>query len=145
MNTQGPIALLGGHEHLDGCESIDRRVMSEVGSGRPNVVVVPAASSRRLMPGTAVLARNYWRRLGASVTVGVPGDGFEARLAEAVDLADIVVLTGGHPNKLFTRLGGSPFLIRSSTVGRPAQGSLDRRPERCASLSNGSTSTHPTL
>ena len=110
MNTQGPIALLGGHEHLDGCESIDRRVMSEVGSGRPNVVVIPAASSRRLMPGTAVLARSYWRRLGASVTVGVPGDGFEERLAEAVDVADIVVLTGGHPNKLFARLGGSPLL-----------------------------------
>lgn len=110
MTTQGPVALLGGLEHLEGCESIDRRMMSEVGSSRPNVVVVPAASSRRLMAATAVLARNYWRRLGASVTVGVPGDGFENRLSAAVDGADLIVLTGGHPNKLFARLGASPLL-----------------------------------
>jgi cyanophycinase-like exopeptidase len=110
MTTHGPIALIGGLEHLDGCHAIDRRLISETGATRPNVVVVPAASSRRLMAATAVLARNYWRRLGASVTVGVPGDGFEERLAEAVDEADIIVLTGGHPNKLFSRLGASPLL-----------------------------------
>ena len=110
MNTHGPIAILGGLEHLNGCEPIDRRVMSETGSSKPHVVVIPAASSNRLMPPTAALARNYWRRLGASVTVGVPGDGFEQQLVEAVDRADIIVFTGGHPNKLFNRLGASPLL-----------------------------------
>ncbi len=110
MISHGPIALLGGLEHVDGCEPIDRRMMSEVGASRPKVVVIPAASSRRLMAPTAVLARNYWRGLGASVTVGVPGGQSEPRLVEAVDTADIVVFTGGHPNKLFRRMGASPVL-----------------------------------
>lgn len=126
MTTHGPIALIGGLEHLEGCKPIDRRLMSETGAMRPNVVVIPAASSRRLMAATAVLARSYWRGLGASVTVGVPGDGFDARLTEAADEADIFVLTGGHPNKLFSRMGASPLLdliIRRWETGAAISGS----------------------
>jgi cyanophycinase-like exopeptidase len=126
MITHGAVALLGGLEHLDGCEPIDRMVMAEVGASRPNVVVVPAASSRRLMPAAAVLARGYWQRLGAAVTVGVPGGNLDERLAEAVDTADIVVFTGGHPNKLFARMGASLLwdqIIRRWEAGAALVGS----------------------
>ncbi len=110
MTAYGPIGLLGGFEHRPGGEAFDRRLMDLVGATVPNVVVLPAASSGGQRPPTSALARNYWSRLGARVTVATPyGAGVE-RALEATAAADIIVLPGGHPNKLVAGLALSPVL-----------------------------------
>ncbi len=107
MSDVGPVALTGGGEHLTGCESIERRLLELTGVSRPRVAVIPTAAARRQMPKTAALARNYWARLGAAVSIAVPECDID-RALDAVGQADIVVLPGGHPNKLVASLGASP-------------------------------------
>ncbi len=104
MTTRGPVALLGGGEHRDGCQPIDTWLLERAGRGRGNVLVIPAASTRRTVPGTAALARNHWTALGANVTIALP-DG--PALTAAVETADLVVLTGGIPDRLIAALGAS--------------------------------------
>jgi cyanophycinase len=110
MNAPGPLALVGGGEHRSGCEPIDRRLMDEVGVSRPRVAVVPVASTRRQLPLAASLARSYWTRLGAEVAIALPDRGASRRGLELMSEADIVVLTGGYPDRLVGSLGASALL-----------------------------------
>ena len=107
MNTTGLIALLGGFEHRRGTEMIESTVLDILGSAAPRVVVVPAASARRQVGQTAALARNYWTQLGASVRVAMPDANGSNHAIDAVSEADVVVLTGGVPNRLVSALGAS--------------------------------------
>lgn len=106
MTTPGPIALLGGGEHLPPCEAGDRRLLDLTGASAPAVAVIPAASSHRQFARTSALARDHWQRLGTSVQIvdlGMP-------CSEAADLiaaADLIVLPGGHPDRLMRRLASS--------------------------------------
>lgn len=111
--TLGPLALLGGNEHRDGCEAIDRWLMDRVGRSQVRVTVIPAASPAARLPATAALARNYWTELGADVTVAVPTDGpMSPQVASALAEPDIIVLTGGVPGRLVRMLGASPVWER---------------------------------
>jgi cyanophycinase len=111
--TLGPLALLGGNEHRDGCEAIDCWLMDRVGRSRVRVTVIPAASPAARLPATAALARNYWTELGADVTVAVPTDGpLSPQVASALAGPDIIVLTGGVPGRLVRTLGASPVWER---------------------------------
>lgn len=106
MTTPGPIALLGGGEHLPPCEAGDRRLLDLTGASAPSVAVIPAASSRRQFPRTSALARDHWRRLGASVQivdVGMPCSGS----LDLIEAADLIVLPGGHPDRLMRQLANS--------------------------------------
>ena len=107
MSDVGPVALTGGGEHLAGCELIERRLLELTGVSRPRVAVIPTAAARRQMPKTAALARNYWGRLGAAVSIAIPECDID-RALDVVGQADIIVLPGGHPNKLVASLGASP-------------------------------------
>jgi len=108
MIRPGPIALLGGGEHLPSCEQIDRRLMTLTGVGRPRVVVIPSAASSRQMPRTAALARNHWQRLGAaSVAFVLAGQSDPRADEEAIGAADVIVLPGGHPDQLMHHLAAS--------------------------------------
>lgn len=110
MTRPGPIALLGGGEHLPPCEPIDRRLMALTGVGRPRVVVIPTAASDRQMPRTAALARNHWQRLGAaSVALVLAGQSEPRAHEEAIGTADVIVLPGGHPDRLMRHLAASPL------------------------------------
>lgn len=100
----GLLALVGGHEHHRGLEPLDDRLASHV-VGRPaRVVVLPLASSARKRPRTAQLALDWWRDRGTDVTVA-PRDQ-EAAITQ-VRSADVIVLTGGVPDRLHRRLHGT--------------------------------------
>jgi cyanophycinase len=119
VTTPGPVALIGGGEHLSGCEPIESRLMELVGASRPHVVVMPVAPAPRHVPSTAALARNYWTRLGARVSIADPRVDL-AGTRDAIRAADVVVLPGGHPNKLVQALGASPvtdLLVERWTEG----------------------------
>lgn len=101
----GPLALVGGQEHTPGCEPIDRRLLELTGVARPVVTVVPLASSRRTRARTVGRAVGWWRDLGVDVAVTAADPG---ATHEAIARADVLVLTGGVPDRLYARLAGSP-------------------------------------
>ncbi|HEX2153592.1 MAG TPA: Type 1 glutamine amidotransferase-like domain-containing protein [Acidimicrobiia bacterium] len=106
MNVPGPIALIGGGEHTPPMTPVDRRLLDLVGAPRPRVVVFPQAPSHRQLARTVALARNHWTRLGASFRIAMPEHDMNEAL-DAVADADIVVIPGGHPDKLIAGLGAS--------------------------------------
>ncbi len=108
MSSPGPIALIGGGEHLAQTVPIDRRLIELTGVPKPEVVVLPQAPARAQKAKTVALARNYWSRLGARVRIALPDADIEQAM-DAVAQADIAVIPGGHPNKLISRLGASPL------------------------------------
>jgi len=111
--VSGLLALLGGQEHTEGCEAIDRRLLEEVGSDRPSVTVVLAASTPRRRAFKTHEAHAYWGRLGCDVQIAMAGGADETQRAlDALAAPDIVVLTGGHPWLLHARLDRSPVLER---------------------------------
>lgn len=112
MSTKGPVALLGGGEHRRGTEQIERTLLELTGVAAPRVTVLPVASAARQVGMVASLARNYWMGLGASVRIALPDAGGVRQALEAVDDADVVVLTGGVPNRLVAALGASPVWDR---------------------------------
>lgn len=109
----GLLALLGGCEHTEGCESIDRRLLEEVGSADPQVTVVLAATTPRRRAFKTNEALTYWNALGCRVQFAMTGGPGETEHAlEALADPDIVVMTGGHPWLLHRRLDGSPVWDR---------------------------------
>ena len=108
MRSPGPIALLGGGEHLGPTVSLDRRLMELSGATRPVVVILPQAPAKGQLAMTVALARNYWARMGVDVRIALPElDPVRAEV-ELME-ADIAVIPGGHPNKLIGGLGASPL------------------------------------
>jgi cyanophycinase-like exopeptidase len=108
MTTAGPVALLGGHEHRRGSEAIERTLLEQVGVTAPQVTVLPVASAARQRGMAAALARTYWTNLGASVRIAVPDANGSRHALDAIADADVIVLTGGVPNRLVAALGASP-------------------------------------
>jgi cyanophycinase-like exopeptidase len=108
MNRSGPIALIGGGEHREATEPIDRQLMDYTGKDRVQVTVVPVASSPHKLPSAAALARNYWTSLGAQhVAFAVPEDRSPQKALDALTEPDIIVLTGGVPDRVVAALGAS--------------------------------------
>lgn len=104
----GPLALIGGMEHTTGCEEIDRELMRLRGVAKPKVAVLPVASSARRRPGAVRTATRYWTRLGAEVNVvASPRTAGVERALETLGEPDIIVLPGGHPERISSALAGS--------------------------------------
>jgi cyanophycinase-like exopeptidase len=121
--TPGPVALLGGHEHRDGTEVIERTLLDQLGVAAPRVTVLPAAAPARQAGMVAALARTYWSRLGATVRVAMPDAG---QALDAVASADVIVLPGGVPNRLVAALGASQvwdLVVRRWRAGAALAGS----------------------
>lgn len=112
MHTAGPIALIGGSEHRDVTVPIDRWLLESTGASRPRIAVVPVASSARKMPSTAALARSYWTTLGANVEFVVPDPRRPIDSYDALHAPDIIVITGGSPDRVIQSLGVSPLWDR---------------------------------
>lgn len=102
----GALALLGGSEHGPGCEAIDRALLTATGAARPVIAVLPFASSLRTRARTVGRAVEWWTALGAVPLVAAPETGERSAL---VAHADVVVLTGGVPDRLHGRLLGTPL------------------------------------
>ncbi len=97
----GIMALVGGREHNPGCETIDQAVLAATRAVAPRVAIVPLASSMRTRARTVGRAVEWWDGLGvATVVVGPEPD--QAR--RLLDTADVIVLTGGVPDRLHRRL-----------------------------------------
>ena len=104
----GLIALLGGQEHTDGCQEIDRRLLAEARSAKPVVAVVLAATTPRRRAFKRREALAYWGLMGVEVRFALDGGpDEEQRSVEALADPDLVVMTGGHPWLLHARLDGS--------------------------------------
>lgn len=106
---KGPIALIGGWVHSLPCLPVDRRLMELVGRDRPVVTLVPFASSDRRRPQAEQTGRRFWEELGAEVRIAVAGGQGTADQSEVFEGSDIVVLTGGYPGRLRSRLAGTPM------------------------------------
>lgn len=100
----GPIALIGGSEHLPGCEPIDRWLLAATGVAKPVIAVVPLASSIRTHARAVERARQWWRSFGVEAVIAGPT---AAERDRSIERADIIVLTGGVPDRLYRRLHGS--------------------------------------
>lgn len=106
----GILAVVGGREHTPGCEPIDRAVLAATGVADPLVVVVPLASSLRKRPRAIDCAVRWWDDLGARVRIALPANG---RVDDLLGAADVIVMTGGVPDRLSRNLarGGTGDLI----------------------------------
>lgn len=125
MTAPGPIALLGGGEHTPPMLPVDRTLLDLVGAASPRVVVFPQAPAGRQLARTVALARNHWGRLGARFRIALP-DHDMGEAMDAVAEADIVVIPGGHPDKLIAGLGASrltDFMIDRWLDGMAISGS----------------------
>jgi cyanophycinase-like exopeptidase len=93
--------LSGGHETSLPGMAIDRALLESLGTARPRVAVIPAASTWRKRPAAALVARRYWSQLGVVADVIAP-DLLRARRDPLPTLraADLIVLTGAHPARL---------------------------------------------
>lgn len=102
----GALALVGGSEHTPGCEPIDRALLGATGACRPVVAVLPFASSLRTRARTVGRAIDWWTAMGAVPLVAAPETG---QRSAVVEHADLIVLTGGVPDRLHARLLGTPL------------------------------------
>jgi cyanophycinase len=109
----GPVALVGAGEFLPAMADIDRELLATIPSRRPRVVVMPTAA---WPDGDATFRRwaemgvEHFGGLGAeveAVLVRDRGDADDAAFVQAVGEADLVYLSGGHPEHLRTVLSGS--------------------------------------
>lgn len=105
----GLLAVVGGNEHTPGCESIDNQLLKAADGPTPVVAVITLAASARTRARVVGLAIEWWEHLGATVLVAPPEP---VPAIETIDRADIVVLTGGIPDRLYRRLLGSPLWHR---------------------------------
>lgn len=118
--NSGPVALIGGWEHTRGCEPIDLKVLEIIGRSEPVVTVVPAASSERMVPIATERAQVYWQRLGGLLKVALPGRDDPSQIRDAIEEADIIVLTGGQSERIRYALHHTPTW--EQIVARWAQG-----------------------
>ena len=123
----GLLALLGGQEHTEGCQPIDRRLLAEARRDKPSVTVVLAATTPRRRAFKINEALTYWGGLGVAVQFALAGGPDETpRALNALADPDLVVLTGGHPWLLHARLDTSPVRRRILELWRrgvPVSGS----------------------
>ncbi len=115
----GPLALVGGSEHTPPCATTDRALLRSTAADRPVVAVLPFASSVRTRARTVGRALEWWSSLGAVPLVVAPEAGERSRVVEH---ADLIVLTGGVPDRLHDRLLGTP--LWSQVVARWRAGAV---------------------
>lgn len=71
------------------------------------VTIVPFASSPKRLPQCERVARRFWEELGAEVRIAIPDAPGDARDADPIAGTDIIVLTGGYPVRLRSKLAGT--------------------------------------
>ncbi len=107
------IALIGGDEFRQGCEEADRAILNAIGAARPKVLVVPTAAVEGSPSMAAAIGVRYFTDLGADAESLMVLDASDARdegLADEVELADVVYLSGGNPAYLLETLSDTTVL-----------------------------------
>ena len=117
----GRLALVGGDEFRQGCESMDATIL--VWRMRrfehPVVLIVPTAAAFENPARAADNGVRHFRSLGADASplmVLSHDDAMDAGMASEIESADVVYLTGGNPAHLLDSLQDSLLLdaIQSS-------------------------------
>lgn len=109
----GPIALVGSGEFLPVMADFDRLLLSLAGSARPRVAILPTASwpdGEDTFGRWAAMGVEHFGSLGAEVEAVPVGDRASAcdpAHAQAVGEADLIYLSGGHPDYLLDTLDGT--------------------------------------
>jgi cyanophycinase len=107
------LALVGSGEYLPDMEPVDRLLLAVLGE-HPSVVCLPTAAGTE---GTERI--NYWSALGVdhftrlgvavkTIPVITRQDAYDIDLSEQVRQADLVYMSGGHPDYLLQVLRDSP-------------------------------------
>jgi cyanophycinase len=111
----GPVALVGAGEFLAPMAEFDRGLLQATGRARPRVVILPTASApdgESTFRVWAEMGTEHFGALGAEVEPVLVRDiegGHDAAALQAVGEADLVYLSGGHPQYLARVLLGSPL------------------------------------
>jgi cyanophycinase len=109
----GPVALVGAGEFLPTMAEVDRELLAAIPTRRPRVVVLPTASwpdGEDTFRRWAAMGMAHFSSLGAEVEAVLVRDRRDAddrAHAQAVGEADLVYLSGGHPDHLLKALAGS--------------------------------------
>ena len=111
----GPVALVGAGEFLAPMADFDRGLLQATGRARPRVVILPTASApdgEATFRVWAEMGTEHFAALGAEVEPVLVRDvegGHDAAALQAVGEADLVYLSGGHPEHLARVLMESPL------------------------------------
>ena len=137
----GSLALVGGDEFRSGCETMDEAILASTGKQSPDVLIVPTAAALENPARAADNGVRHFEALGSnarSLMVLDRKDAMDPAMAEQVDHADIVYLTGGNPAHLLETLDESLLfrhilnrlesggLIAGSSAGAMVMGSWMR-------------------
>ena len=111
----GPVALVGGDEFRTGCREMDLSILEATGRESPSVLILPTAAARQNPSKAASNGVAHFSALGADASASMivePEDANDEEMAQPVDRADVVYLTGGDPAHLLRVLSGSALLER---------------------------------
>ena len=111
----GRIALVGGDEFREGCESMDETILAATGKSAPVTLIVPTAAASERPDLAARNGVRHFTSLGADAhpLMALDGkDAMDAGLASEIDSADLIYLTGGNPAHLLETLSDSALLGR---------------------------------
>ena len=138
----GEIALVGGEEFRQGCETMDRAIMGASGQTPARVVIIPTAA----ITGPTKAANDgvaYFANLGGNSSPLMILDANQAddeRLIKDLDKNDVIYFTGGSPTHLLAAIKESRLLkgileavsrgtvLAGSSAGAMVLGSLMRLP-----------------
>ena len=118
----GPVALLGADEFLPAVAEIDAELLAATGRTRPRVAIVPTASApdgEDVFRRWATMGVEHFQALGAEVEAVLIRDRSEAddpAAVQAIAEADLVYLSGGHPDHLLRSLAGSAAWAATQAV-----------------------------
>ena len=111
----GPVALVGAGEFLAPMAEFDRALLQATGRPRPRVVILPTASApdgESTFLTWGEMGTEHFAALGAEVEPVLVRDvagGHDEAALQAVGEADLVYLSGGHPQHLARVLMDSPL------------------------------------
>ena len=120
----GRIALVGGDEFREGCESMDEAILTATGKSAPTVLIIPTAAAFERPDLAAQNGVQHFTSLGADAHPLMAldrKDAMDPGLASEIDSADLIYLTGGNPAHLLETLSNSALLGRiEAALGRGA-------------------------
>lgn len=106
----GIIVLMGGDEFRQGCQLMDREILSRIAHQPPRVLILPTAAALEDPHLAAQNGIHYFTALGAEATAAMilsRSDADDPLHAAQLREADLVYLTGGNPWHLLQSLANS--------------------------------------
>lgn len=124
--TRGPLVLCGSGEFTRAMADVDRGILSDIGSRRVRVAIVPTAAGLEETPKSWIeMGAAHFAALGAETT-GVMvlnrAHAEDPQNSAAIGDADWIYFSGGKPGHLVETLAGTPFW--SAVLARHREGAV---------------------